>query len=416
MKLTKATVARLPLSDDANKSDVLYFDEDVAGFGIRLRAGGKRTWIVQYRVGAKQRRVTLGDVRKLDADKARKDARNRLAQVTLGGDPQADKAATRAKAAATLGAVVETYLTGKRPILRPRSFDETERYLRKYWRPLHGLPIHKIERRAVAARLTEIASGHGPIAATRARAALSAMLAWAMREGLADENAVVGTNRPAEPKSRDRVLASAELAEIWAACHDDDYGRIIRLLMLTGQRRDEVGAMGWSEVDVDRSAWCIPAERTKNKRAHTIALPPLALSILEGTERRAGNDRVFGDGDNGFRGWSKAKAALDRRMIEARNSTAKKVRKSAADAPVAPWTVHDIRRSVATHMAELGVLPHVVEAVLNHVSGHKAGVAGVYNRSTYANEAKAALALWADHVRTIVEGGEHKVVTLKRHA
>jgi hypothetical protein len=131
MKLTKATVARLSLAP--GKVDQIIFDEDMPGFGIRLRGGGKYTWIVQYRVGAKQRRVTLGDLRKLDAEQARTAARNRLAQVTLGGDPQAEKANTRAQAAFSLGTVSDTFLAVKKSTLRPKSFDETERYLLKYW-------------------------------------------------------------------------------------------------------------------------------------------------------------------------------------------------------------------------------------------------------------------------------------------
>jgi integrase len=407
MKLTKAAVSRLALP--SGKSDAIYFDDEVRGFGIRLRSGGKRTWIAQYKFGGKQRRITLGDVHKLDADKARAAAKDRLAQVTLGGDPQADKAMARAKAAVTLGTVVDTYLTTKRTELRPKSFDETERYLRKYWRPLHGLPIHRIARDAVAARLTKIKAKNGPIAATRARAAMSALLGWAMREGLVAENVILGTNRPAEPKSRDRVLTNAELGEIWAACRDDDYGRIIRLLILTGQRRDEVGGVAWSEID--DVYWRIPGERTKNKRVHTVPLAPVAVSILKGIDRRDGKDRVFGTGDAGFGGWSKAKAALDRRVLDARSRAAGKSRTPIqAVTPIAPWTVHDIRRSVATHMAEIGVQPHIIEAVLNHVSGHKAGVAGIYNRATYEREVKAALALWADHVGSVTERSERKVV------
>src|SRR5207244_3794340 len=108
----------------------------------------------------------------------------------------------------------------------------------------------------------------GPIAATRARAALSAMYAWAVGQGIANENPVIGTNRPAEPRSRDRVLSDSDLAEIWAACQDDDYGRIVRLLMLTGQRRNEIGGMAWSELDLDQGTWCISGARTKNKRSH----------------------------------------------------------------------------------------------------------------------------------------------------
>jgi integrase len=131
-----------------------------------------------------------------------------------------------------------------------------------------------------------------------------------------------------------------------------------------------------------------------NARAHAIALPHVALAIIEKIARRADNDRLFGKGDGGFGGWSKAKAALDDRIVEAR--------KPGDVRPMAPWTVHDIRRSVATHMADkLGVQPHIIEPALNHVSGHKAGAAGVYNRATYEREVTAALALWADHLRAI---------------
>jgi integrase len=299
--------------------------------------------------------------------------------------------------------------------LRPKSFEETDRYLRKHWKPLHGLPVHKIERSTVAARLAEITVENGPVAATRARAALSALLAWTVGQGLADVNAVIGTNRPAEPKSRDRVLTDAEIGEIWAACRDDDHGRILKLLALTGQRRDEVGAIAWSEIDTDSGIWCIPANRTKNKRQHVVALLPLALSIIAKAHRRAGNDRLFGKGAEGFGGWSKAKVALDERILKARREVTRRVRNPADEVkPIAPWTVHDLRRFVATRMAELGVLPHVIEATLNHVSGHKAGVAGIYNRSTYEREVRAALALWSDHLRAIVEDTERRVVVFKQ--
>jgi integrase len=412
MKLTQATIGRLSLPH--GKTDAIFFDDDDPGFGLRIRAGGKRTWIVQYRIGGKQRRVTLSTVNALKPEKARQAARARLAQVTLGDDPQADKLAARAKAKVTLGAVIDSYLTARKPMLRAKTFDETQRYLRKHWRSLHGLQIHRIERRDVAARLGEIIEDNGLIAAARARAAISALFAWAVGEGYADQNAVIGTHRPdQERSSRDRVLTDAELVEVWNACRDDDYGRIIRLLMLTGQRRDEVGAMAWSELDHELGTWSIPGARTKNKRPHMITLPPLALSIIEKVERRKDVDCLFGRGHDGFSGWSKSKAALDARIREARKPAARKARDTK---PMAPWVVHDLRRTVATRMADLGVLPHVIEALTNHVSGHKSGVAGIYNRSSYEREVRAALALWADHVRSIVAGDARKIVQLPRHA
>ena len=167
-----------------------------------------------------------------------------------------DKAAVRAKAATTLGAVIDMYLCAKKQELRPKSFDETERYLRKYWRRLHGLPVHKIERPVVAARLTEITTENGPIAAARARAELSGLIAWAVGEGVAEQNAVIGTNKPAVSEQRERVLSDDVIIEVWNACRNDDYGRIVRLLFLTGHRRDEVGAMAWSELDLDQGTWC----------------------------------------------------------------------------------------------------------------------------------------------------------------
>jgi integrase len=409
MKLTRNAVAKLKL--DHGKDDAIHFDEDVHGFGVRLRAGGKRSWIIQYRIGRKQRRLVLGDVEKLDADAARKAAKAKLAAVTLGADPQADKVAARTKDAITFGSVVETYLAVKEKVLRPKSMAESRRYLRVSWKPLHEMPVHAVTRRDVAARIAKITAESGPIPAARARAYMSAFMAWSMREGLCDSNPVIGSNRPPEPKARDRVLSDGDLAAIWNACKADDFGRIVRLLMLTGCRREEIGGLRWSEVDLDRGVLALPGERVKNGRAHTLPLSDLAQTVLAGCPRRADRKFVFGEGGGAFAGYGKAKVTLDRRI----------------GAP-APWRLHDLRRTVATVMAEsppdkadktrrgLGVQPHVVEQVLNHVSGHRAGVAGVYNRATYEREVRAALMLWADHVRTVVEGGARKLLPLKKPA
>jgi len=415
VKLDKETIAILPLEKDQHKDDVIYFDELDPGFGIRLRAGGKRTWIVQYRVGAKQRRLTLGTVKLADGSgtlgpaEARKAAQVRLAKVTLGGDPQADKVAKQKEASNTLVAVVDHYLLAKKPVLRPKSFVEVERYLQRYWKPLHNFPIARIERRDITARVGAIAAKHGPVAARHARTALSALFAWAMGEGYKIEaNPVIGTNTPAQPAGRDRVLSDDELVEIWNACKEGNYGRIVRLLIVTGQRRSEVGGMCRSELDLDRGIWFIPAARTKNKRPHVIPLAPLAVDIIKAVPEQVGRDCLFGEGPHGYVGYAKAKEALDRRVLAARKKTG-----GANVKPMAAWVVHDLRRTCATRMADLGVLPHVIEAALNHVSGHKAGIAGVYNRSTYEREVKTALALWADYVRSLVSGGDRKVVPLR---
>jgi integrase len=415
MRLTKAAIGKLKLPD--GKSDAIFFDEDLKGFGLRIRAGGKRTWIAQYRVGNKQRRLRLGTVGTLDADEARKAARERLAAVELGHDPQADKAKARARAAITLGMLVDRFLAFKKPVLRANSYRAARLYLKGHWRPLHGLPIHEISRRDVAARLVELVGANGPVAASRARAALSSLFSWAVREGLCETNVVAATNEPAQPKSRDRVLDDGELAEIWAALREDDYGRAVKIVMLTGARRDEVGAMKWSELKLDQGLWVVPAERTKNHRPHVIPLPPIALGIIEVVQRRDGCDCVFGEttNRNGFNGWSGAKRKLDSRILKARQVTAKQADKPVdMVAPMAEWRLHDLRRTCATVMADrLGIQPHIIEAVLNHASGHKSGVAGIYNKAGYSTEKRQALWLWADHIRSVVERGERKVVPMR---
>jgi integrase len=404
MKLTKSTVAKLQVPP--GKSELIAFDAELPGFGVRLRAGGKRTWIAQYRLGTKQRRMTLGTLETVDEGEARRRAKAALAKVHLGLDPQTEKAEARAQAAITLGSVVDRYLERAAPRLRPRSLVETRRYLQRDWAPLSELPLAKIGRKDVAARLNTLAQEGGPIAANRARATLSTLFSWAIGEGLADANPVIGT-RSNEEVRRERVLSDEELGLIWRHARDGDYGAIVRLLILTGQRREEVGGMHWSEIDLDKGLWALESERTKNRKRHDVPLSDLATAIVEGLPRRGERDLLFGLRDGPFKGWARAKGALDGRLETALRD------KRGDKAVLVPWRLHDIRRTVATRMAELGVLPHVVEAVLNHISGHKAGVAGVYNRASYAGEKRAALTLWAERVK-VLSGQSSNVVAMKR--
>jgi integrase len=371
--------------------------EAVRGFGVR-RQRGRPTYVIKYRVHGRQRFFTIGPHGSpWTPEKARKEAKRLLGLVADGKDPADQKAQARIQAADTLRRIADEYLRGAKEKQKPRTYLETERHLLVDWKPLHSASVFNIRRRHVAARLGEITMNQGPVAAARARAALSAMFNWAIREGLdIPANPVVGTNRPAQPKSRERVLTDAELAAIWRACPDDDCGRIVRLLLLTGQRRDEVGGMQWSEVDTENKSWTIPGARTKNHREHVVPLDDAAIALLPA--QRDGRDFVFGNGprrrdddQRGFSGWSKSKAALDESIGEELGG------------PLPHWTLHDLRRTVATVMADrLGVLPHIVEAILNHVSGHRAGVAGIYNRAKYTIEIRDALTRWAEYIGRIV--------------
>jgi integrase len=398
MQLTAKTVAALQMP--TGKTDHIEWDEAMRGFGYRLRAGagGKvlRSWVAQYRRAGGSRRITLGNAAVLSAEQARKEAKKALGRVAIGEDPQAERADRRDKDQHSFRTVAAEHLKAKQPDLRARTFVESTRYLTGvYFRPLHAMPVDTITRKDIAARLVAITRESGSSTANRARAVINGFFVWAMQMGYIEANPVIGTIQPKESEGRTRVLTDAELASVWRACGDDDHGKIVRLI-LTACRRQEVGSMQWSELDIDAGAWTIPAERTKNKHEHTLPLPPLAWAILDGVPHIVNRDHLFGVRSQGFKSWGDGKADLDKALGEA----------------VAPFVLHDIRRSVATKMADLGIQPHIIETILNHQGGHKRGVAGIYNKSSYANEVRNALVMWADHVRALDEGGERKIVPL----
>jgi integrase len=395
MKLDAKTIAGVKLGD---RNDVIVFDDQLPGFGYRLRqgAGGKllKSFIAQYRHAGATRRVLLGTASTLKPEQARQAAKKLLAKVALGEDPQASRIERRAKDRQTTRAVVDEYLADKQ--CAPNTRREITRYLTDpgYFGTLHRVPVDKVTRRDVASALIAISRERGTTTAAVARGVLSAFFSWSMQMGLTESNPVVGTKRH-EIKERDRVIDDHEIAAIWKASGDDEAGKIVRLLTLLGARRSEVGGMAWSELDLERGTWTIPQERSKNGRSHTLPLMPMALEIIATVPQRANRDQLFGERSaGGFSQWSRCKEALDRRL-------------DIAEA----WTLHDIRRSCATGLANLGTPPHVVEQVLGHQNGHK--VARTYNHSSYEREVRAALALWEDHIRTLIAGGKRKLFALR---
>jgi integrase len=403
MKLTNESVAALKLD---GKRDLIVFDDATPGFAFRLRAGaaGKtlHSWVLQYRKAGASRRYKLGPAGPggLGVEKARALAKEALAKIWAGQDPSADRAARRDADKLTFAKAVADFLETKQRHLRPNTFAETKRYLTgDYFKPLHSMPLDTITRQDVALRIKTIERESGAATAGQARAKLSGFFAEAMQDGLVDSNPVIGARKPPANRPRERVLSDQELAAIWNACGDDNHGRIVRLLILTACRREEIGGMRWGEFAADGTSWTLPAARAKNHRPLTLPMLAAMRTILDTVPKMASREQLFGErSPDGFQSWD-----LHKKDLEARSG-------------VAGWQLRDIRRSVATKMADLGIMPHVIEQILNHVSGHKGGVAGIYNRSSYEREVRAALALWEDHLRTIVAGGERRVLAFPEAA
>jgi integrase len=387
--------------------DEVWLADTLDKFGLRIRAtseGITKTWMLRYRDDAgRSVRYTIGTFPEMNTARARGIAIEKLPNIQHGVAPHQERvekakvaAAEQARALKTFASVAEEFLAHQKSELRPKSLGETTRYLTKHWACLARVPMHEITLELIASRLDEIARESKPTA-NKARAALHGMFTWAMTRGKVESNPVARFPK-FEETSRERVLSMDELVAVWSACRDDDYGRIVRLLILTGQRRGEVGGLLWPEVDLEKALWTLPKERAKNGCSNTVPLVPAALALLPA---RTGQDNLFGQGAGGFRNWGEAKAALDQR------------------AGVAAWTIHDLRRSCATHMGRLGVQPHIIEVLLNHRSaaqvgelalpGHRSTIAGVYNRAAYEVEVRQAALLWAEHIT-----GAGVVVTLRR--
>ncbi len=423
-KLTKEAIQRLRMPE--GQSEHTVWDTELKGFGVRLRDGGSRNFIVKFRVGGRSRQVTLGPASSEGLASARSAAAKALQDAKAGDDPQAAKSQRHDDARENIGSLIEAYLAQAEKRLRPATAREVRRHLLVHCKPLHGRSARSITRADIARRLDELTETSGPVSANRARAALSALFTWALTRGRVPANPVIGIE-PNTEVARDRVLAPGELLAIWQASADEgEFGRIVRLLILTACRRQEIGDMRWSELSADGTTWTIPGQRTKNKTPHLVTLAPLAQAILaeqpkrqvgEGTARHV-RDLVFGKGrgESGYQGWTRAKWRLDARIAAAAAHADGRDKPTAKD-HLKPWTLHDFRRTFATVCAEqLEILPHVVEACLNHQERRNTGVASVYNRATYAEpmaRAWKAYAGWIDRLLT-GQAAATNVVALRR--
>ena len=219
------------------------------------------------------------------------------------------------------------------------------------------------------------------------------MFGWAIGEGLCENNPVTGTNKASDDTERERTLTDAELVKVWKAAPDNHYGQIIKLLILTGTRRNEIASMGWSEIDRDARTLKLPGERTKNGREFIIPLSAPAMKIIDEIGERDGRDLVFGNGERGYSGWSNSKVALDQ-AVELKEE----------------WRLHDLRRTFRSGLGQLGVEPHIAEACLNHLP---AKLIRTYDKNKYEPQKRQAFDRWSAYVSALIAGKRSNIVALK---
>jgi integrase len=393
VKLTKRVVE----AADFGASDQYLWDAEVKGFGLKITPAGRKVFVFQYRMGgrgAKTERYTLGEYKSpYTVDGARGEAVRLLAEVKAGRNPAEAKRRSDSSRARLFGELAAEFIE-RHAKPNNRDWRKTEYLLRRDVLPFWATrPVREITRPDVIELIDRVADRGARIHANRVLAAVRVLFNWALSRGVIEASPAAGVKAPGAETVRERVLSEDELREVWRAADATAYpfGPFFKLLILTAQRRDEVAGMRWSEIDATRALWTIPGERAKNGRAHEVPFPATALDILRAVPRLDGSDFVFTTtGSAPISGFSKAKARLDR---------ASGVGLSERD----EWRVHDIRRSVTTFMAETGIAPHVVDKLLNHVSGAIRGIAAVYNRHSYTDERRRALDAWARRLAVIVD-------------
>jgi integrase len=424
--LTAASVAKLKPHPERRRE---IPDRRMPGLYLLVQPSGRKSWAVRYRRDGKSRKYTIGPYPAFDLSAARREAAQVLQRAELGGDPAREKWIERRRRAEAkddfenvVRLFIQRHAIGSKGIAEPQ--------LRTWWKVARALGLGRspsrdepdklvvvkdgivakwgerklgdIHRRDIKDLLGTIVARDAPIQANRVLGYLHKVFAWAVDDELISVNPCAGVKPLTKEVSRARVLSDAEIVRFWSATavvsEHEQFGQVLRLLLLTGCRLNEVAGMLSGELsdDLGPGTWDIPGTRTKNKRPHMVPLSPLALDVLA-TARPVGNLMFSITGKRPITGWSKVKHRLD------------------AEMKVPPWRLHDLRRTATTRMADLGVLPHIVEACVNHVSGAKAGVAGTYNRAEYLKERRSAFERLAAHIEHITSGKPaDNVVALSR--
>jgi len=369
MRLTDISLRALTPPEQGVK---VYYDDGFKGFGFRVSQAGTKAFILA--TGKNRDRVTIGRYPIIGLAEARDVARKMLAERTLGRH-QTPRIA--------LGAALDLFAEQHTAKLAPRTHKEIVRLFTKHLAKLRTKKLADI----TTHNITNITDKTKPSEGEHFHRACKTFFRWCVRRRLLQHSPIEGLELPSMWKPRERVLSDDELRTVWHAADalGGHFSAIVKLLILTGQRRSEIGGLRASYIE--NNAICLPSEITKNRRAHTFPIGASAAAILS-SNTTTGTTTIFparGKPTQPFNGWSKAKTELDQK------------------AKIVPWTLHDLRRSFATGLQRLGVRIEVIEALLNHVSGTRAGIVGVYQRHHYQDEMRDAVERWEIHLHTILK-------------
>jgi integrase len=374
--LTAASVARIK---PPKTGQLEVFDLGYPSLALRVSYGGSRAWVFFYRLNGKQHRLMLGVFPSMSLAEARQAWREARNDVSKGIDPS--KKPRVQQPALSFDAVLEEWLL--RDQAKNRSAAHARSMMVKNVLPQWtGRDVTTLGRRDVLDVVDSIVDRGTIITARRTQSYIHRLFRWAVSRGILESNPAANLDKPGSEKPRERVLSETELIAVWNGAEKQGYpyGKIAQLLILTGARRGEIGALRWDEIVHDTIE--LSGQRTKGGRQHTIPLSSAATALIEGLPRIAKSDFVFGS--KAPANWSFAKSELDKLS------------------GVAGWHVHDLRRTAATGMQRLGANVQTIEAVLGHVAGSRAGIVAVYQRHSFSDEKRAALESWGAHVMALV--------------
>lgn len=393
--------------------DAFLWDDKISGFGLKCTPAGAKVYLYQYRLhggrGSKVRRYTIGKHGAITPDQARSEAIRLAMLVKQGVDPQADKVERKRQA---VDLAFPTYLDDfAKDCLATNwkgSAAEVEAMLRSHALPaLKAKALPEITRTDIAAIMRSRKVKDRRALASKLFAVMRYLFRHAVSEGDLSASPMEGMKPPPTPTARDRWLEDWELALVWKAAVvvGDPFGSMVRLLMLTGQRREEVAGLPWSELRQEEALWKLPASRSKNGQPIDTPLSPLAIDLIGALAKGDKWPRrgwvISTTGKVPFSGYSKAKTRLDAAIAKLNGGEA-----------LERWTLHDLRRTLATGMQRLGVRFEVTEAILNHVSGSRSGVAGIYQRHDWGPEKIRALQSWSDHIEGLITTSDKSNVVL----